>query len=225
MHMPGIKHKERGGVGGWILVIFLVIVVGIGGYLFVLNRGWMEAPEALASQPWMSSILPKEEEALEDEAVEVSLEDTLRHQNLVLRGERDSALARITTLEQQLADKDRLVLEREDEIARLRDALNLAQDQNISNVALIYENMDPEDAAKFLSNLGPEKASLILAEMRESDAADVLSLMDETIATQITQIMAGFEGELAEVASSTETPPPVSTGPVVPVPSSGATGE
>jgi len=219
-----MKHKERGGVGGWILVIFLLVVVGIAGYLFVLNRGMMEAPEALASQPWMSSILPQEEEVPE-EVVEVSLEDTLRHQNLVLRGERDSALSRITAIEQQLADKDRLVLEREDEIARLRDVLNLAQVQNISNVALIYENMDPDDAAKFLGNQGPDKASLILGEMREGNAADILSLMDETLVTQITQIMAGFEGELAQVAPSTETPPPVTTGPVVPTPTAGNTGE
>ncbi len=208
-------YNERGSAWAWIFTLFLLIVVGAGAYLFLIKFGIFEAPEFLAQVPGMEFFIPEEEEPEGDGVVEMTNEETLRNLNLVLRGQKDALESRVAALEQELAEQERLVQEREDQIARLQDALNLARDQNINNVALIYEAMEPEEASVILSNMGAERASLILGAMRESKAAEVLELMDESLATEITQILAGFEGERAEMASSTGSTeaPPASTGP------------
>ncbi len=193
-----VIKNERGNAMGWIFTIILLIVVGIGAYLSLIRFSILPAPEALAEQSWMKTFLPPVDEDETTLEVEFSLEDNLRNQMLVLKSERDVAQTRITTLEQQLADQQSLVQEREDEIARLQNALNLAADRNIQNVSLIHENMDPKESAAILANMGAQSASLILGQMRESKAASVLEVMDEAIATEITEIMAGLTGEESE---------------------------
>jgi len=221
-----LLKNERGSAWAWIFTIFLLIVVGVGAYLTLIRFGMVEAPEALASMPGMSMFLPPQEEVEEGQPVAGTAEDILRMQNIQLIGERDTALARITALEQQLEEMQQLVKDREGEITLLQGALSLARDQNINNVALIFENMDPEDASIILSNLGAQKASLILSAMRESKAADVLALMDDTLATEITRIMAGLDRETPqattpESSSDTGTRQPAAETPRVPTPSGG----
>ncbi len=192
--MRSKMKSERGSAGGWIVTIIIILVVAAGGGAMAIKFGLIPVPESLASQPWMASILPDVEEMPEQVNNEISSEDTLRNSYLIERSKVNIAEARITELELEIASKDVLLQEKEDEIASLRDTINLSSSQNISSVALIYEAMDPKDASVFLTNLGPDRASLILGAMRENKAADVMSLMDESIATQITEIIAGFDG-------------------------------
>jgi len=207
--------SERGNAGAVVVTIIVVIVVLIGGFLGAINQGFVPAPEFLANQPWMESILPPEEEVETEGEVEISLESNLRNQAVEYRSQRDVALATVSDLEQELADKDRLLTARDDEISRLRDTINLAQNSNLNNVALIYENMSPQDASDAMEILGPEQSSLILGAMRESKAAEVMELLDETMVVEITRIMAGFNG-----SDLTSSPPvtPVGGGPSSPAP-------
>jgi len=166
----------------------------------------------LAQQSWMKPFLPPVVEAVDSANPVVSEADSYRQQLVLLNGDLMASEARAKALEEQVAQLQQDVTAREDEIARLTNTINLASDQNISNVALVYENMDATDAASILSNLGADSASLILANMRESKAADVLAAMDETLATQITELMAGFTEHEAPPPPATEAPvsqPPV----------------
>lgn len=191
-------RNQKGSVGGWIITIIILVLVIIGGYLTAIRFGLLPIPEILLEQSWMATFIPPVEDIEELDRPVIDPEESLRQQLVLINGQLMAAEAQIKTLEEDVAELERQVTEREDEIARLRDTINLASDQNISNVALIYENMDASDAAKILSHLGADSASLILSNMRESKAADVLSEMDETLATQITQLMAGFTGGLYE---------------------------
>jgi flagellar motility protein MotE (MotC chaperone) len=215
MRMTNVIRNERGSAWAWIFTIIFLVIVGVGAFLGLIKLGMVEAPEALANLPGMEMILPQEEEAPEETTPEFSETEKLRQDYIILNSRYEAAETQIGSLNQQLADLERLVQEREDEIAQLEDILNLSQEQNINNVGLIFEAMDPEDASTILSNLGADRAALILSAMRESKAADVLAIMDETLATQITQIMAGFEGEGASIIStptSSETETETGTG-------------
>ncbi len=191
-------NNERGSVLAIIFWLIFIVILAAAGFLFVISQGFIEAPEQIASLPFMDQIIPEKEDEDGDEIVEISAESTLRTQLVDLRNMYLESQTIIESLTLQLAEKDRLIQEREDEIARIRDSLNLARDQNIQATALIYENMDPEEASVILSKLGADRASLILGAMRESKAADVMALMDEDLATEITELLAGFTGELAE---------------------------
>ncbi|MCX6647208.1 MAG: hypothetical protein NTY09_12750 [bacterium] len=209
-----MRHRlrnQRGNVGGWILTIIILILVAAGGYLTVLRFGILPAPPALAQQTWMKSFLPPAKETVDLENPAVSEADSYRQQLVFINGEKMALEARVKALEEQVSQLQQDIVTREDEIARLTDTINLASDQNITNVALVYENMDATDAASILSNLGADSASLILANMRESKAADVLAAMDETLATQITELMAGFTEHEAPPPPATQPPtqPPV----------------
>jgi flagellar motility protein MotE (MotC chaperone) len=202
-------------------VILVILVLAIGGALAALKFGVVKPPAALAQQPWMASFLPKPTESEEPAApVEVSVENALRQQVLDLNRQNMAAQATIESLRQQLDEKDQTILAREDDIAKLRSAVSLAASQNVASVALVYEAMEPAQAATILANLGAEHAALILGAMRESKAADVMALMDPTLATQITQLMAGFTPNpaaptLPPTGGSGATPPGT-TGPTVP---------
>jgi flagellar motility protein MotE (MotC chaperone) len=147
------------------------------------------------------------------EPVAVSGEDYLRQQVMLLNSQYQAAQGTIDSMKQQLDEKDRLIQAREDEIATLRNVLNLAATQSIASVALMYEAMDPQEAATILTELGAEQAAMIMGKMRESKAADVLALMDTPLATQITQLMSGFEanpltqGAAGTPGGSVTTPP------------------
>ena len=228
MRMIKVIQNERGSAWAWIFTIILLIIVGAGAYLGLIKFGIIEAPEALANLPGMEMILPPVEEATEEAESVFTAEDKLRQDMIILNSRYEAAETQIASLNQQLADLERLVQEREDEIAQLQDILNLSQEQNINNVGLIFEAMDPDEASTILSNLGAERAALILGAMRESKAADVLAIMDETLATQITEIMAGFEGGATSVPSprppvetETDTRQPAAGSPRVPTPGSG----
>jgi len=200
-------RSERGNAGMIILTVVIVIVVAIGGYMFALNQGILPAPAFLAQQPWMQRILPKQEAPEETEvSPEISYEDNLRNQVVEWKSKYDAEVATNSDLLQQNADKDSLIQQRDDEIARLRDTINLAQNSNLNSVALIYENMTPQDASDALSILGPEQSSLILGAMRESKAADVMDLMDETLVVSITRLMAGFTGTGAPTGPAPNSP-------------------
>lgn len=185
--------KQNGNAGLWIFWIIVVIAVVVLGYLLAIKSGIFPAPEALKDQTWMATFLPEEPEENLGDTQEVTTVDSLKQQLVFLNGEKMTLEASIRTLEQQVADLQSQVTEREDEIARLLSTITLAGNQNVSNVALIFENMDPTEASDILSNLGADRASLILSNMRESKAADVLEEMDEMLATQVTELMAGFE--------------------------------
>jgi len=210
----GNKLKnERGSVMGWLITIIMLLVVGAGIYLGLIRFEVIEAPEFLANQPWMATFLPpSDEEEGEAETPEISIEDNLRFQLVDMKAKRDAAEARVTALEQELADAQALVQEREDEIARLRNQLELGADRNIANVGLILESMAPEEASVILSNFEPDRAAMILGAMRENKAAEVLEVMDEAVATAITEIMAGFHNL------------PAGGGPMGPSGTSGTTG-
>jgi flagellar motility protein MotE (MotC chaperone) len=207
------KLNESGSVFAIILWIVVIIVLAVGGVLLAINQGWWKnPPEAITSLPFMESILPKEKTE-STEPVEISEVDNLRAQVLQLRRDYVAAEATIESQMQEIAEKDRTITERDDEIARLRNTVNLARDQNIQAAALIHENMDPEESAIILSKLGADEASLILGAMRESKAADVLAKMDEDLATQITEILAGFRSPPAGTTSPELTPPASETAP------------
>ena len=205
--------NERGSVLVAIISIVVIIALIAAAFLMGINQEWWPAPPFLAEQPFMESILPPEEEEDTNQTVTVSEQDTLRASLIQVRRDYQSAQATIETLMQQLAEKDRTIQEREDEIVSLRNTLNLSRGQNLQATALIHENMKPEESAVILEKLGAVDASLILGAMRESKAADVLALMDEDMATEITQILAGFTEEPTTQPSLTppsETQPPAS---------------
>jgi flagellar motility protein MotE (MotC chaperone) len=185
--------KQNGNAGLWIFWIIVVIGVVVFGYLLAVKSGIFPAPDALKDIPLMATFLPEEPEEDIGDTQEVTEVDSLKQQLVFINGEKMALEAQIRTLEQDVADLQSKVTEREDEIARLLSTINLAGDQNITNVALIFENMDPTEASDILSNLGADRASLILSNMRESKAADVLEEMDEMLATEVTELMAGFE--------------------------------
>ena len=201
-----LNLNERGSVLVAIISIVVIVVLAAAAFLMGVNQSWWPAPEFIAEQSFMESILPPEEEDDTDLTVTISEEDNLRASLIQVRRDYQASQTTIETLMQQLAEKDRTIQDREDEIALLRNTLNLARDQNIQAAALIHENMDPEESAIILAKLGATDASLILGSMRESKAADVLSLLDEDLATEITQILAGFNEE------EIETTPPLTPG-------------
>jgi flagellar motility protein MotE (MotC chaperone) len=189
-----IADRERGSALAWVIWIVVLVAVLIGGFLMTIKFKVMKAPEALASQSWMAPFLPAVEEAPPtEEAPTLTLEETLKQQVVDYSRELANTQSQVAGMKQQLDEKDLTIQARDDEIAKLRDALNLAANQNINNVALVYEAMEPKEASVILTNLGAERAALILGAMRESKPADVIALMDPQFATQITQLMAGFK--------------------------------
>ena len=200
-------RSERGNTGMIILSIVIVLVVFAGIAYMVLSQGLWKPPQAIADLPFIKNILPKVETSEEiPVSPEISLEDSLRNQVIDWKNKYDTEVATNSDLSQQIADKDSLMQQRDDEIARLRDTINLAQNSNLNSVALIYENMTPQDAADALSILGPEQSSLILGAMREGKAADVMDLMDETLVVEITRLMAGFTGTGAQTGPAPSSP-------------------
>jgi flagellar motility protein MotE (MotC chaperone) len=236
-----ISNSERGRALAWIITIVVLIAVIAGGAAMAIKFKWITPPEALASQPWMASLLPAPEEtAPAEETPTQTVESSLRQQVVDLNNTLAATQGQLETMKQQVDEKDTTIRAREDEIAQLRDALNLAANQNISSVALVYEAMEPKEASVILANLGAERAALILGAMRASKAADVIALMDPTLATQITQLMAGFKpnpaaqapvapgGAVPQDGSGTTPPgstPPTGPGPAAPAPAAPSGGQ
>jgi hypothetical protein len=186
---------ERGSAWGVVLIIIAIIILGAAGYLGAIKFGMLTAPAGLEKVPGMAYFIPPPPptEGGATEPVAVSGEDYLRQQVVLLNSQFQAAQTTIDSMKQQLDEKDRQLMAKDSEIADLQNSLNLAATQNISSVALIYEAMDPTEAATILTELGAEQAAIIIGQMRESKAADVLALMDSPLATQITQLMAGFQ--------------------------------
>jgi flagellar motility protein MotE (MotC chaperone) len=207
-------NRERGSVAGWVVGIIVFLVLAGGAYAVLINYGVAKPPAALAAQPWMQKILPQtvgtELPPDQQAPVEITSAEYLKQQVIVLNAQHEQDLSTIEGLKADSDEKDRTIKDREDEIARLRDAVNLASSKSINNVALIYENMDPQEAATILADMGADKASLIIGAMKEKKSAAVLALMDPAMATQITQILAGFQPNPAAPAMpnpATPTPP------------------
>ena len=203
------KLRESGRALAIFIWIFVLILLLIGAAIASIHMGWIKLPEQLANQPWLAPLLPKppQQNETKPEPIEKTAEQNLIDQVLLLRNELGAAQATIDALHQQLDEKDRTIQQLTDEIARLTNALNLSANQELSSVALIYEAMEPSEAAKILANMGAQQASLILGGMRESKAADILALMDPSIATEITRLMAGFTQAPSPQTPET-TPPP-----------------
>ena len=219
------RNNQRGSVAGWIITIVILIVVAAVAFLMLTKYGKIPAPPFLATQPWMKTFLPPPAPEAPATPV-VSVEANLRNQLVLVTGELEAAQGQVESQKQQLDDKDRTIQTKDDQIAKLQDAINLAANHNISNVALVYEAMDPKEASVILTNLGANEAALILGAMRSSKAADVLALIEPTLATQITSLMAGFKANPSAPAAPTapggSNPAPGGTPPATTPP--GATG-
>jgi len=188
-------NMERGSAWGWVVILIVILILGAGGYLGLIKYGILTAPAGLEKIPGMAYVIPQPPpaEGGATEPVAVSGEDYLRQQVVLLNSQFQAAQTTIDSMKQQLDEKDRELQAKDYQVAALQNSLNLAATQNISSVALIYEAMDPNEAATILTELGAEQAAIIIGQMRESKAADVLALMDSPLATQITQLMAGFQ--------------------------------
>ena len=188
----GNGNTERGSAAIWIIVIFIVIALGVAGYLFALSQGFLEAPEFIANIPGIDQILPEKPEEAEG-PVEMTEEESLKHQITNLMGDLQKKDTEIGGLTGDLAERDTRIAELQSQLDLIMDTISAASRQDIRSAATIHESMDAAASAKILSKLTPEEASLIIGAMRESKAGDILEEMDEDLAKKITSILAGFE--------------------------------
>lgn len=193
-------RAESGSVGIFLLVTFIVIVVGVVIYLGLLNQGIIEAPEFIANIPGMDQLLPEPEEVA-DEPVNIPQEQSTTGRAQQFAETIALLKAENTDLEAQVADKDTQILVLQTEVDRLTTLLTQSRDSSIQQAAAVHEAMGAEESAQILQNLTPQESALILKGMREGSAADILEVMDEDYATRITEILAGFSGEIADILS------------------------
>ncbi|HEX9746049.1 MAG TPA: hypothetical protein VGB30_11550 [bacterium] len=188
--MQRIK-KESGNVWAWLIWLVMAALVAAGGFLLVLNLGLIKPPDIIADYPIVKMVVPPEPELVEIPEEELTTEELIRQQLILLNSRYIAAQSVIDSQEEDIAVLERQIKERDDEIARLRNSMRMTQDQTLDAVATIYEKMSPSESAVILENMGADRAALILDKIDSEKAAAILEQMTEPFAEQVSAILSG----------------------------------
>lgn len=104
--------------------------------------------------------------------------------------------------ELMLTQAEEVALNKDEEIARLnaqveeleakldeKDTSDVAREDEIAELAKVYSNMNPKNAANIISNLGTEEAVLILSQMNVDSKSKILEKMDPKTAADISILL------------------------------------
>ncbi|NDG26224.1 MAG: hypothetical protein EB120_03490 [Proteobacteria bacterium] len=90
-------------------------------------------------------------------------------------------------LNQREVELNKKLIEKEQELKKKTIELESVRDHRAKSYRLIYEKMEPKNAAKILEDIDASLALQILADMREQKAAEILSKMNPEKARSITE--------------------------------------
>ncbi|KAK3584140.1 hypothetical protein CHS0354_035220 [Potamilus streckersoni] len=124
-----------------------------------------------------------------------------KEQELNKQGEQQNIkTAELRQIEERIERKlNDLRKEREEYEALRKQRIEMDQ-KDISKIITYYERMDPENASKFINSMDLDTASHILMRMNPRKGAKIMELLDAPRAVQITERVAVFKRNLAEVS-------------------------
>jgi flagellar motility protein MotE (MotC chaperone) len=176
------KEKTTSAFQMFVLVIFIPVIFGIIFFSVILNiigfDVWGQAKQVSSSIPYVSSLF-KEEEELEVEMVTTHIEASEEQQN------------EISSLEQQLSERNERVRELETEKLELEQKLLVEQEMSnratkeLTEIAKTYEAMSAKNAAAILSELQTEEALLHLSQLSTDSRAAILAKMEASRAADL----------------------------------------
>ncbi|MDV2685431.1 hypothetical protein RYX56_13785 [Alkalihalophilus lindianensis] len=177
------KEKTTSAFQMFVLVIFIPVIFGIIFFSVILNiigfDVWGQAKQVSSSIPYVSSLFKEQEEELEVELVTNQIEASEEQQN------------EISSLEQQLAERNERVRELETEKLELEQKLLVEQEMSnratkeLTEIAKTYEAMSAKNAAAILSELQTEEALLHLSQLSTDSRAAILAKMEASRAAEL----------------------------------------
>ena len=127
---------------------------------------------------------------------------------LSINNSKEQFLETIDTLKKTITDKDSVIAETEKKVTLKDEEINLLKQQiedleakleakksleqsrqeRMAELAKIYANMNPQNAANIISNLSYEEAILILEQMNVDSKSSILEKMDQEKAAELTKL-------------------------------------
>ncbi|MBM7581381.1 flagellar motility protein MotE (MotC chaperone) [Caldicoprobacter guelmensis] len=184
-----VFYSKRGAVWPFILGLVLFVITAIG-LLFFFNVGGIRDvvvrlafhSKAVSNQQSEGNLkLQQQLKAIEEEKSRLKdFENQLNALKSELEGK-----------QQELEQREIKLQQKEKEIEELQQRLS-SQFENIRDIAKVYENMEPEQAASILSQM--EDSSLVIQILRnlsKEKSGEILGAMDSKKAAELTRQMAG----------------------------------
>ncbi len=104
----------------------------------------------------------------------------------------ESQEKRIKRLELEVITQQKIILEIQKKISKILEELRQIRDANVSQLAIVYSKMKPENSSQIIDNMPVDLAVKIFLKMQPNKIAKILNLVNRTKAIQITEKLAAY---------------------------------
>ncbi|RMF54744.1 MAG: hypothetical protein D6748_16045 [Calditrichaeota bacterium] len=162
-------------------ILSFIVILAIMTFLVAkFQYGGLE-PQALADS---TEVVDSVEVTVDSTAIKMQLaEETIQKQLRLI----DSLKALARKYENE---KETLSRKLEQTQASIAQQTNLEFEKRTKEMARIYENMTPQEAAAIISNLNDDVAISVISKMKKRKAAKILEALDPVQAVRLSELMA-----------------------------------
>jgi len=128
---------------------------------------------------------PQESETIaEDESIRMSVEDSIVSDNWL-----EAEKAALAAKEKELEARERELVILDKKVSQKLLTLEQAETARISNLAKLYDGMDPRAVAQLMANLDDETVVALIPRMKTKNASSVLALLPPQRAAKLSKQM------------------------------------
>ncbi|HEX7065294.1 MAG TPA: hypothetical protein VF199_09550 [Bacillales bacterium] len=185
-----VKEKRTArGIGRPLVIIFIILIIAVASFGAYIQWGGSGLQQWAGSLPVVSSLVGDNESAGTEQQTEKVIEYKAR-----VKEQRK----KIANLEQSVNGKEQQVERLEDQVTALQQRLAQQNGEKSTetvekkgNVAKVYAEMPPQNAADILNQLENNEAIHILSQLKPEVAALIMAKMDKEKAAKLTVLWTG----------------------------------
>lgn len=192
------KSKRRAFVGVLLGAVFAMALFKVGFDLYSASRQ-KRALEDQARETARMKVQAEREKGLgAPERFEYLMKELHREKERIRLKDAELAdrEAFVKSLDKTLQTRANELISLEQRLVALSLEAERTKDERIKKLSGVYENMDPEQAARAIEEMDPNLAVTLLLRMRKREAGRVLGAMDPPKASKISQDLIKLQGAL-----------------------------
>ena len=179
------------------IIIFMLFILFTGVMLFrkgVLTKERIPYLMKKISQAWVGKLPffknpPKKEKRIQSKDIVLALQEIEREKEKVAKEKErlEQLQKRLLVQEDELKERSKKILALKEEAQGYIKQKQAKQEEQITWLASVYENMRAEEAAPIIEKLKEDLALAILSQMDERQAGKILGVMDPKEAIKLSQ--------------------------------------
>ncbi|WP_420861741.1 MotE family protein [Algirhabdus cladophorae] len=185
------QRKTRKRTARGALTVIMILFLGSGAIRITGFTGQAFAREDALAPGTVQPTMPSVDVAAAISALSVREEKVAQTEKRV-----EARLKVLAAAEADFETSRAALIEAEEALADTIAVAETAMENDIAQLATVYEKMKPKDAAKLFAQMDPEFAAGFLARMKTDVAAAVLSGLDPAQAYTISVLLAGRNGNV-----------------------------